>query len=265
MSRHGTGIAFALFLSLLAAGPWGSAGAHTYYLGVGNNEFAPDVDTAVNALRRIGSVHERRVYDQDRGILAEIVAIGRRLVAGDVFIFHYSGHGGLRGDTGFNDEGGGDEGIIGTLNAAREFTANAVTDDDVAQAINALRDDVAVLSIFDSCHAGEMIDGTADIDRGAVIGTAATGCIAPTSSIFLPLWNAALAWGPRGIAADTNHDGRLVFGELYDALDGISGSSRPFAANFDGTTRDDYRIGVPVPSTALLLAAGLVALRRARR
>lgn len=158
----------------------------------------------------------------------------------------------------------------------------AARGDDLAAALAMFPTSVAILSVFDTCFAGEMVDGSKDIKRGSVAGTAGRDVCAPRdASVFLGTWNHAFTYTEQGsIATDKNNDRKLTMGELAGFMKAAFENplapyrdKRPFVEIFEGadhlgrTVVDVPRKTalVPAPSTlGLLAAAGVVLLARAR-
>jgi len=254
------------FFTVLSLG-YQPANAIVKFLGIGNDEFQNDINVSSNALRHFlkpNDIINLSFNLNGAQILNELTNAKNMLQNGDIFIFHYSGHGGAPGipDAAPIDENNpgnnGDEGVIGLVD---DFPIGA-RDDEIAMIINMIPQSVGVLSIFDSCFAGEMIDGTADINRGLVIGTADENCTAPGDSIFLPEWLRSLSPNGMGsVKADANNDTNLTLGELFNSLSLITTrghSSNPFSANFETATHLNYTVAftpVPEPSSILSLLA----------
>ncbi|MFF3605794.1 caspase domain-containing protein [Streptomyces sp. NPDC002463] len=75
-----------------------------------------------------------------------------RLVAGDILLFTYSGHGGQVPDvTGSDDE-------PDALDETLVFYDRQFLDDEVAQAFRAFADDVRIVALLDCCHSGSSIE-----------------------------------------------------------------------------------------------------------
>ncbi len=246
------------------------ANAIVKFLGIGNDEFANDINVSSNALRPfLGSNDIINLSFNLNGaqILQELTNAKNMLQNGDVFIFHYAGHGDAPGipDAAPIDENNpgnnGDEGIIGLVN---DFPMGA-RDDEIAMIINMIPESVGVLSIFDSCFAGEMIDGTADINRGLVIGTADADNCANGESLFLPFWLDAFSSNGMGsVEADADNNRMITLGELFEVLNDIDGVDNgvggvAYAENFETPDHLDYVVGKVVPeptSTSSLLFLG---------
>lgn len=256
------------------------ANAVVKFLGIGNDNFANDINVSSNALSPfLGTDDIINLHFNLNGaqILQELTNAKNMLQNGDVFIFHYSGHGDAPGipDLAPIDENNpgnnGDEGVIGLVNdfpplnpiPRNPADENLVArDDEIAMIINMIPESVGVLSIFDNCYAGEMIDGTADINRGLVIGTSDADCRAPGDSIFLPEWLRSLSSNGMGsVVADANNDQNLTLGELFNSLSLITTRghvSNPYAANFETETHLNYTVAftpVPEPTSILSLFA----------
>lgn len=263
-------LALAVGSALALAGLASSAQATIRFLGIGNDEFRMDIDTSYDKLAGCLTARdtERRVTQQDHdGILAELTAIKMAAQPGDILFIHYSGHGGTEASA---EPGDAVRGIIGTSpDSGATFPAPA-NDTEIANLINMIAIGVNVVTIFDSCFAGEMVDDPAtDITRGMILGTSDATCVAPGGSIFLPLWCEAfedldLDGIPDG---DTNGDGMLTLGELWGVLGQIETqghNSNPYATDFGGNNSDAV-IWVPAPATLATLGLLLLAPRRARR
>jgi hypothetical protein len=267
-----------ILLSLLCAN---AEASQIFYLGVGNEEFKADVMSAYQTMVKY-SVAPASIAQQFDLTGPQIVnllnAYRNALTNGDVLIFHYSGHGGGPGipDAAPVDENNagnnGDEGVIGLsdVGAPGTFTPGNVgtrssRDDAIANELNNFAPSVAVLSIFDSCFAGEMIDGTSDISRGLVIGTTDANNCAQGNSLFMPYFNDAFSIVNGTFKSDTNGDGLMTVGELYTSLSAINGvvntsGGTAFARNFNEPAAHlQYVVAaVPEASTFVLLVAGLV-------
>ena len=73
-------------------------------------------------------------------------------VAGDVLVFHYSGHGSYVKDTNRDEMDGYDEAIV-----SRDM--KYILDDEFKSLlVNYLKKDVTLFALFDSCHSGTMLD-----------------------------------------------------------------------------------------------------------
>lgn len=73
-------------------------------------------------------------------------------VAGDVLVFHYSGHGSYVRDTNRDEIDGYDEAIV-----SRDM--KYILDDEFKTLLmNYLKKDVTLFALFDSCHSGTMLD-----------------------------------------------------------------------------------------------------------
>ncbi len=256
------------FFTVLLLG-YQPANAIVKFLGIGNDEFKNDINVSSNALRpflRPNDIINLSFNLNGAQILQELTNAKNMLQNGDIFIFHYSGHGDAPDipDIAPIDENNpgnnGNEGVIGLFN---DFPMGA-RDDEIAMIINMFPESVGILSIFDSCFAGEMIDGTADINRGLVIGTADACRTAPDQSIFLPEWLRSLSPNGMGsVVGDANNDQNLTLGELFNSLSLITTrghGSNPFAANFETATHLNYTVAftptsVPEPTSALSLLA----------
>ena len=173
-----------LFWAHLTAGVCAPSHAVIRFLGIGNDEFSADIDTSYDKLAACLGANdtERRVTQQDRmGILDEITAIKNAAMPGDIVIIHYSGHGGTQGST---EPGDDPRGIIGTSADMGATFPDPANDSEIGMLINMFGIGVNVLTIFDSCFAGEMIDDpNSDITRGMVLGTSDATCVAPGGSI----------------------------------------------------------------------------------
>lgn len=272
-----------------------TAHAQVFYLGIGNDNLQADIgvayQTMVNYAATPASIAQ--YYDQTGTQIVGLLNTYRNsLTNGDVLIFHYSGHGysGLgNGDlNGIADANPMDEvagaavgnsghnnfeGVIGMQAGLSPFNpALATRDDAIAAELNNFAPSVAILSIFDTCHAGDMVDGTADINRGLIIGTADANNCAPDPSLFMPHWNAAftlvdLMGGT--FQADTDMNGTLTLGELYASLNDIDGQANgqggvAFAIDFgESSAHLNYAVAVapiPLPAAAWLFGSGLVGL-----
>ncbi len=253
------------------AGFAANAQASIRFLGIGNDEFSADIDTAYNKLAPCLGPGDSgvRVTQQNRaGILAELMAIKNAAMPGDILFIHYSGHGGTQDSLEPNDL---TRGIIGTSPDGGVTFPDPANDSEIANIINMIAIGVNVVSIFDSCFAGEMIDDpSTDITRGMVLGTSNATCVAPGGSIFLPLWcQAFMDNDDNGIPdGDSNGDGILTLGELWTILGTIQDAgSNPYAEDFGGNQYDAVIWQVPAPSALGVLSLTLFAAsrRRARR
>jgi hypothetical protein len=209
-------------------------------------------------------------------IIERLTGLTRRLKAGDVLIFHYSGHQRTQGDTRPLDEpedpakGVVPEGIIGILERDGGIRARA-RDDDFGDVISKFAKSVAILTVFDTCFAGELIDGTADIKRGVVFGSSAVDVCAPGegASVFIGPWLRAFSGNEKGrIQADKNNDRKLTLGELADFLaDQIDIPlnpipSKPFVKSFEAAEHLGRVVAEVAPGSpgVVLLAGGLFVL-----
>lgn len=262
-----------------------SAHAQVFYLGIGNEEFQADIGIAYQTMvdNAVTPASIAQYYNQTGPQISTILNNYRNsLQNGDVLIFHYSGHGGGPGIADANplDENNvgnnGDEGVIGLSDVGNPGTfsnanigVRSVRDDAIAAEINNFAPSVAILSIFDSCFAGEMIDGTSDVSRGLVIGTTDANNCAQGTSLFMPHWNDAFTLTGGFFNADSNSDGTLTFGELYARLDNINGQANTaggvaFATNFgESDAHLAYAVAaapVPLPAAVWLFGSGLAGL-----
>ncbi|NEO54794.1 MAG: caspase family protein [Okeania sp. SIO3B5] len=250
------------------------------FLGIGNDQFANDVFESFDAISPFLSPGDSALATTNLTgweILDLLNNQKDMLKNGDIFIFHYAGHGSFQGDMAPIDEADNDDGIIGLAqsNATDPRTSGGfidpATDDEIAAIINMIPDSVGVLTIFDSCFAGEMIDGSKDINRGFVIGTSDKNNCAPRKSLFLPFWlNAFSPNGMGSVNADANNDTVLSLGELFEFLNDIDGMDNgiggvAFAADFESSVSPEhleYKVAhTPIPeptSTISLLVLGIL-------
>lgn len=282
----------ALGLACLFAG---NAHAQMFYLGIGNEQFQGDVTSAYNTMVSYAAAPASiaQYYNQTGPQIVSLLNAYRNSLAnGDVLIFHYSGHGysGLGNadpngiaDANPMDEAAGVavgnsghnnfEGAIGMQAGLSPFNpALAARDDAIAAELNNFASSVAILSIFDTCHAGDMVDGTADVSRGLVIGTTDANTCAQPNSLFMPHWNSAFTISSlmgETFQADTNMDHVLTLGELYARLAYIDGEINSeggvaFAIDFgESSAHLDYVVAVapvPLPAAAWLFGSGIVGL-----
>jgi hypothetical protein len=232
----------------------GNTNAHIIFVGIGNDEFRNDVTVSSNTIQNCltpGDTVTLAMQQDKPGITNLLTNAKNMAMAGDIAIIHYAGHGGKRNDG---------EGQYGTSPDMGVTFPNPITDDEVAAIINMFPASVAVLSIFDTCFAGELDDGDVnDIQRGLVIGTADANHCAPGQSIFLPFWNMAFASNGMGsLNADANNDGMVTLGELFNYLSRIVGTdpSNPFASNHETAQHLDYVVWAPEPSGLIMLGIG---------
>lgn len=275
-----------LFAALGISGILGrTAHAQVFYLGIGNEEFQGDVTSAYNTMVTYAATPASiaQYYNQTGPQITAILNNYRNsLQNGDVLIFHYSGHGGGPGiaDAAPIDENNmgnnGDEGVIGMSDAGNpgafsnaNIGVRSVRDDAIAAELNNFAASVAILSIFDSCFAGELIDGTSDVSRGLVIGTTDANNCAQGTSLFMPHWNDAFTLNGAFLKADSNKNGTVTLGELYARLDDINGQINTsggvaFATNFgESAAHMAYAVAthpVPLPAAAWLFGFGMVGL-----
>lgn len=263
--------------------------AQVYYLGVGNEAFQADVTSAANTFITYAPIPASAGTHYDRTgpqIVSLLNNYRNTLVAGDTLIFHYSGHGGVGvADAAPLDEGNagnnGTEGVIGMSNNPYNSgsflpfdPARAARDDAIAAQLNNFAASVTVIAIFDSCFAGEMTDGTADINRGLIIGTTDANNCAQGNSLFMPYFNDAYTLVNGTFKADTNLDGIMTVGELWEHLNDINGVMNSsggvaFATNFGEPAHHmNYIVAVspiPVPAAVWLFGSALGLLASLRR
>lgn len=271
---------FALGTGVLHAG-------QLFYLGIGNEipESKANIASAYGTLVQYGAAPASiaQYYDRTGAQIVTILNTYRTsLQNGDVLIFHYDGHGKLApNDTAPFDEnnnpitfGGANNGVDGSIGLGVAFNAASdARDDAIANELNNFAASVAILSIFDTCFAGEMIDGTADVSRGLAIGTSDDKNCVQIGPFFMPYWNAAFTQVGGTFAADINGDRTLTLGELYAGLDDIDGQMNAFggvafARNFGETAEHlNYVVArsVPEPGSLLLLVSGLLTVIASRR
>src|SRR5687767_6176384 len=116
-----------LLLTVLSASA--SVQAKVMYLGIGNDEFADDVTTALNKIQPcFGPADSGETHTQQDGpdIIAQLNDAKTSCQPGDIFIFHYSGHGGFQAS---GTETDGEQGIIGTSPDQGATFPNPATDD----------------------------------------------------------------------------------------------------------------------------------------
>lgn len=253
-----------LMLTLAVCAVPSGADATTIFVGIGNNEFQGDIPTAVNAIN--GYANISTAFNQDQGILTAI-SNGTVLLNGnnpDVFIVYYAGHGGKRADAG--DPGDTDQ-IIGTsTDGGTTFPNNPVTDDQLTTAISAINSahpSAGILLVLDTCFAGQAVADNNDLKSvdAAVIGTADANHCAPGVSKFLPLWQQAFSLVNGDFRADTNRDGYLTLGELFNFVDQIpNGGENPFGLNFGSNNLNAVVAFIPEPSSILILLTGMALL-----
>jgi hypothetical protein len=254
---------------------------HVFFLGIGNELAEAKADTATT-FQTLAKYAPRPndlelALDRTGAQIVNLLDGFRGAVSpGDVFIFHYAGHGtSAPNDLAPVDEnndpttlGGANNGVDGAIGLGADFdAAKQRRDDAVGALLREFKDGVAMLSIFDACFAGELVDGTADVNRGLVIGTSdATHCVQATP-FFMPFWNSAFAIVGGTFAADTNRDRDLTLGELYVALSGINGRMNDFkgvayARNFgEPAARLNIVVArLPLPGTIWLFGFGLIVL-----
>lgn len=266
-----------------------SDAAQVFYLGIGNEGFQADIGVAYNTMVNYAASPASIAQYYDRTgpqIVALLNTYRNSLQNGDTLIFHYSGHGGAGitdaaplDENNANNNGG--EGVIGLSNDPYDsgdfdpFNATrASRDDAIAAELNNFANSVAILSIFDTCFAGEMIDGTSDVSRGLAIGTTDASNCAQSTSLFMPHFNDAFTLEDGTFKADSNNDKQLTLGELYARLDNIDGQlnssgGTAFARNFgESAEHMNYLVAVapvPVPPAVLLFGSALAALGWSRR
>lgn len=90
---------------------------------------------------------------------SEIVNFGKkRMRAGTLALFYYSGHGMQVPDKDGDEEDGKDE-VLCTLTPEGIASMNGITDDKISQVFNAkCRKDCQILAITDCCHSGTVFD-----------------------------------------------------------------------------------------------------------
>ena len=133
--------------------------------GVGAAQSDTDVDTITDALDATDSWSPANMTELKQGTKAQIEACidaaQAASVAGDEFVFYFSGHGGdnpaLFPDTTESGEGGGADNHI-------RLGDQRITDDDLADMLSGFKKSVTIVVILDSCYSHTFKDGVDDLD-----------------------------------------------------------------------------------------------------
>jgi hypothetical protein len=187
--------AASLLLALALALPGAAAAATRHALLVGVNDYpgldqalslrGPENDAQFMADQLLGlGFEEARVTlllstaeDEARRptrsvILAELARLADAVGPDDIVYLHFAGHGSQQPDSEGDDDGeldGLDEIFlpmdVGEWDGASGTVENAITDDEIAESISALRSAGAfVWAVFDACHSGTMTRSAATED-----------------------------------------------------------------------------------------------------
>ena len=116
-----------------------------------------DVDNMTRILNAQGFVTKSLLTQQAThdNILSSLYRSAENSVAGDVFVFYYSGHGGQQPDFGGDELDGKDETLVAY---DRE-----IIDDKIHRVLKAFKSDVHVIMISDSCNSGSNYRGRRDV------------------------------------------------------------------------------------------------------
>lgn len=196
------------------------ASGKTIYRGIGNDEFADDIDYLAACLAPCLGCDDRdlRVKNKTGAEICALVAQDALLCEpGDIYIFHYSGHGYFQDDDDVGEDPRDNDETIG-LNGI------GLTDDELAECMKGFPECCTVLVIMDSCHGGGFVGGTEDLDRSniavkdslSMLATAEKQCTAPGESFLLRLLCEGIAKVGTTFAADGDGDGNLTMTEWFD-------------------------------------------------
>ena len=264
------------------------ANAAAYYVGEGEDEFAPDIHDAAEAIAHwIPAANIVTGQDDTAAITTDLSAAIAKMLAGDVLIFHYAGHGSPTHDLAdpadpdihvdANTNGCGCPVDIDVTDADLQIgtsadqggladwqtgNTNGLRDDDLADILADVPAGATALVILDACFSGLAIHDGSDLGALPIdfIATADQEHCAPGTSKFLPLFIDAFELTDGTFKADANQDGALSENELFDYTSNFTDDANPQFLNRD--PHGDLLVAqVPAPATLLLFAFGLVAAR----
>jgi hypothetical protein len=206
--------------AVVMLGAAGIAEAKVIYRGIGNDEFSADIDTMWDCLDScLGPADlDLRVKDRTGAqICAHVTADAALCSSGDIYIFHYAGHGSLQPANNPPEDPNGDDETIG-------LSGTGLTDDELAACFLNFPSHCTVLVIMDSCFGGGFVGGDDDLDRAGIdakdhlsmLATASKFCTAPGESVLLQdLCDGLDADGAGSVNADANGDGKLTMTEWF--------------------------------------------------
>jgi len=239
-----------------------TAVGRTIYRGIGNDEFRDDIDTLAACLKpHLASPYDLdlRVKDKSGAEICALVQADAILCQpGDIYIFHYSGHGSFQPDNTPGEDPNGDDETIG-------LSGTGLTDDELAGCMKNFADCCTVLVIMDSCFGGGFVGGTEDLDRPSIaakdslsmLATADKQCTAPGESILLQRLCDALALTPsQRFAADSNLNRIVTMTEWfsYAAADSVH-----IQSYYDWDPEHDaYALAIPTVSEWGLVVLALL-------
>lgn len=267
---------------LRASGPWlrptlaavavlvlaaATADARVIYRGIGNDDFASDIDVmsaCLESCRGPGFVDARNKQVSGPDIAGKVEFDATLCGPGDIYIFHYAGHGLFQADDDIGEDPNDDDETIG-------INGVGLTDDELAAAFLNVSEDCTVLVINDNCYGGGFVGGSEDLDRAGIdakdhlshLATADKFCEAPGNSTLLERMCDALEASGGTVVADANTDGDLTMTEFFDyaANDLAIESYYDWDAPHDGMLLWSSATPTqPVPALAQALAWGLGAV-----
>lgn len=258
-----------------------AAQATAYYVGEGEDAFTGDIASAVAAIKPFIS-NITTDLDSTAAISADLNATIAKMKAGDVLLFQYAGHGAPVTDP---DPMAGDPNIVSVgmnnlcgcdvnVNNADEqiglgadlLAGKGLTDDQLTTILDKVPAGATAYVVLDACFAGLAVSGGQDLGSLPIdfIGTADEVHCAPAASKFLPLFTDAFALRDGDFKADSNHNGVLTEGELFDYTTTFDGPENP--TFMQSNTDEDLPVAFVSEPTTLALLLGtsglLIAMRR---
>ena len=236
-----------------------------FFLGVGNDGYVADVHGIQSALTaapnwQCEEVHSRILSNRSgQQVGLDLAWLTSRAQPGDLAFFMYSGHGASE-TYDFN----WDEPFLDYRDESIGLQSGdpGLTDDEMAARLSAVRPDVMLVIVLDTCHAGGFADGLDDL------------CTLPNAYVMMSSQSDESSWGggsfsvfsghlidgiSRHWPADTDRDGSVTLDEWFSYGYWRTWGQTPVRCDTGGLGPLPI-VATPEPATLALLSAGALSV-----